>query len=116
VTRSEADKVVAAAATHIYQEDVVFGGWVSSKHAVPDVWHLMPLQPERFEAHVVVKSFCFVLSTWTADVLEVVVVGVCSKLPSRVIFVRWVSVVLRFEVLWKAIDRNWIDLSADESL
>jgi hypothetical protein len=109
--RSKTDEIVTAAATDIYQEGIVFGGLVFSKHTVHDVRHLMPLQPERFEAHVVVKGFCFELSTWAADVLEVMVVGVRSKLPSRVIFVRWVLVVLRFEVLWKAVD---IDLLADD--
>ena len=43
VTRSEADKIVAAATTHIYQEDVVFGSFVPSKHGVHDIRHLMPL-------------------------------------------------------------------------
>jgi hypothetical protein len=115
VMRLKADKVVTAAPTHIYQEDVVFGGLVSSKHTLHDVRHFMPLQPERLEPHVVVKGFCFELSTWTADVLEVMVVGVRSKLPSRVIFVRWVLVVLRSEVLWKAVERNEIDLSVNDS-
>ena len=55
------------------------------------------------------------LPTWTADVLEVVVTGVRSKLPSRVVLVGWVSVVLQFEVFWKAIDRQWIGLSANHS-
>lgn len=50
VTGPEADKVMA-----VDQQDIVFGSLVISKYAVHDVRHFMPLQSERFEAHVVVE-------------------------------------------------------------